>query len=825
MRRNLVFIFIVLFALQASSAAEVAAWRNRFHGQTYAVGVNPHNPNSVYAQGTDGRLFASYNRGVSWNPLGTPGLTLIRQIIVHPADTATILCVAFAGGIRKSTDYGVTWRTVLADFGIDGESIALDPKRPDTLYAGDYGDGKIYRSSDRGDHWTLQGTVGSELCGLTVRPDSSHILLAGTGGGRISRSTDEGVSWVLVKPPGSLEIPKIVVNPRAPKIAYGTGYAGADTATGIWKTVDGGLHWDLTPMKASLWALDIDPLHPDTVWTGTFSVIPAEFFRSRDGGTTWDTVSTGLPYDANAWNLKIHPLNPSIIWLAAASTDIQARGLYRWITSRTSVEGTVIDALSGDTLRAGMVTLLETGESVDLARTEGRFSFSYFEGDSSLQPTLRVEAFPYRIANVSVDFIPDSQRVITIPLQRLGVISVSGTIRDSISLHPLHARVRVTAHTLIGEVSYTDSTDAAGGFVFDSLFASEPGIVDYETLNVEPELPHPSIRFPLPPIGDPGIMIPVLVDTADVLVVQATESDDYSRIYLDALDSLGVQYALWDQFTHGQAPFLRTREFRTGTVIYYTGRVDHPAGQSELDSLEQAHAAGANIFITGQNFVEENDSSSFVNSVIGVTHEGNLNPFAPVTGTPGDLLDGVTLSTLGGTGVNNQNSRDILHINSQSTRPVCAYGPAGAAGVAGVRIPGENGTGRVTLLGFGFESIANGAQRRDVMNRVLRYCASGIVTGVDGVTGVFPLEFTLGQNYPNPFNPSTNIGFTIADFGRVRIAVYDLLGREVAVLVNEHKAPGTYSIRFDASGLSSGVYLYRLTRGRFVQTRKMVVIK
>ena len=143
----------------------------------------------------------------------------------------------------------------------------------------------------------------------------------------------------------------------------------------------------------------------------------------------------------------------------------------------------------------------------------------------------------------------------------------------------------------------------------------------------------------------------------------------------------------------------------------------------------------------------------------------------------------------------------------------------------GVRIPGENGMGRVILFGFGFESIANGAQRREVMNRVLRYCASGIVTAVDAETDVLPSEFSLGQNYPNPFNPSTNIGFTIADFGLVRIVVYDLLGREVAVLVNERKAPGTYSIRFDASGLSSGIYLYRLTGGRFVQTRKMVVIK
>ena len=97
-----------------------------------------------------------------------------------------------------------------------------------------------------------------------------------------------------------------------------------------------------------------------------------------------------------------------------------------------------------------------------------------------------------------------------------------------------------------------------------------------------------------------------------------------------------------------------------------------------------------------------------------------------------------------------------------------------------------------------------------------------------------PTEYVLMPNYPNPFNPSTTIGYTVPGTGSrheaigngwVRLSVYDILGREVAVLVNEKKAPGSYTVRFDAGGLASGVYLYRLTAGGFSQTRTMALTR
>jgi hypothetical protein len=104
---------------------------------------------------------------------------------------------------------------------------------------------------------------------------------------------------------------------------------------------------------------------------------------------------------------------------------------------------------------------------------------------------------------------------------------------------------------------------------------------------------------------------------------------------------------------------------------------------------------------------------------------------------------------------------------------------------------------------------------------------SGLLASLQDTQGSTPPGFALVQNYPNPFNPSTSIGFGVSGLGSrwVRLSVYDLLGREVAVLVDEQKQPGEYTASWDARGMASGVYFYRMTAGGFVECRKMMVLK
>lgn len=88
-----------------------------------------------------------------------------------------------------------------------------------------------------------------------------------------------------------------------------------------------------------------------------------------------------------------------------------------------------------------------------------------------------------------------------------------------------------------------------------------------------------------------------------------------------------------------------------------------------------------------------------------------------------------------------------------------------------------------------------------------------------------PLDFALNQNYPNPFNPTTRIQYQLSGNSQVTLKVYNILGSEVATLVNEEKQAGSYEVSFDASDLSSGIYFYSLRAGSFIETKKMLLLK
>ncbi|GBD89469.1 hypothetical protein BMS3Abin04_00174 [bacterium BMS3Abin04] len=86
-------------------------------------------------------------------------------------------------------------------------------------------------------------------------------------------------------------------------------------------------------------------------------------------------------------------------------------------------------------------------------------------------------------------------------------------------------------------------------------------------------------------------------------------------------------------------------------------------------------------------------------------------------------------------------------------------------------------------------------------------------------------EYALNQNYPNPFNPTTTISYAIPKSGKVTLKVYDVLGKEVAELVNGYKSKGRHSVRFNGNNLSSGIYFYKLTSGDFTAVKKLILMK
>jgi hypothetical protein len=118
----------------------------------------------------------------------------------------------------------------------------------------------------------------------------------------------------------------------------------------------------------------------------------------------------------------------------------------------------------------------------------------------------------------------------------------------------------------------------------------------------------------------------------------------------------------------------------------------------------------------------------------------------------------------------------------------------------------------------------NAAGQTSVLKFAARcyYCNA---TGISNNNNNIPLSYSLQQNYPNPFNPVTKISYDIPKSGFVTVKIFDILGKEIATLVNENKNPGRYIVDFDGTSFASGTYFYRLESNGFVATKKMILIK
>jgi hypothetical protein len=181
-----------------------------------------------------------------------------------------------------------------------------------------------------------------------------------------------------------------------------------------------------------------------------------------------------------------------------------------------------------------------------------------------------------------------------------------------------------------------------------------------------------------------------------------------------------------------------------------------------------------------------------VSNIDGAAHDANI--ILTTAGAPGPLLgftDGASYI-----------ATDLY--NGNTTQPVM--------------FTGGIDTLKVSLPAYGSAVF--------VIDNVAHTLVLPLLTGVgESRSGVIPGEYGLGQNYPNPFNPTTTISYQIRSAGGVSLRVYDVLGREVATLVDGYQSAGTHAKTFDGSRLSSGVYFYRLQSGAFVNTKKMVLAK
>jgi len=135
-----------------------------------------------------------------------------------------------------------------------------------------------------------------------------------------------------------------------------------------------------------------------------------------------------------------------------------------------------------------------------------------------------------------------------------------------------------------------------------------------------------------------------------------------------------------------------------------------------------------------------------------------------------------------------------------------------------------SGVATNTLTSVCFVDTLNGWATGDG-GTIVHTTDGGGVMDVIEIKSELPTNYLLSQNYPNPFNPSTRIKFTIPELRFTILKIYDVLGNEIAALVNEELPAGEYEIKFNSDGLTSGIYFYQLKAGSYIETKKMLLLK
>jgi hypothetical protein len=261
---------------------------------------------------------------------------------------------------------------------------------------------------------------------------------------------------------------------------------------------------------------------------------------------------------------------------------------------------------------------------------------------------------------------------------------------------------------------------------------------------------------------------------------------------------------------------------------------DETFGTAEQTKVTAYLQQGGKLFANGSEIAFDLDRASgpspeareFFNNYLKADYAGDDADNFTVNGSGGSFLEGLSFSygdTLQGSPYREDFPDHVTAFGGSSVAAQYQNGLNAATAFTGT-FPSGTSAGAVVFLGIPFETIHSQANRDALMTKVLNYF--GIVTSViERSSASVPEHYTLEQNYPNPFNPSTTFRFSVARQGPVTLKIYDLLGKEVASVVNADFSPGQYSVQWNAAGLSSGMYLYRLQGNNFSAAKKFVLTK
>ncbi|MBN2411794.1 T9SS type A sorting domain-containing protein [candidate division KSB1 bacterium] len=331
-----------------------------------------------------------------------------------------------------------------------------------------------------------------------------------------------------------------------------------------------------------------------------------------------------------------------------------------------------------------------------------------------------------------------------------------------------------------------------------------------------------------------NIIIPINIPV--IMFVDDDAGDSYEKYICTVLDNNDIPYNYWDLQAAGLP------DLSNEPIVFWSTGDDR---DSTLTSVEQSLLArfldnGGRLLLTGQNIGydlttdgTESDSLFYHNYLHATFIKDNLES-SIVLGVRDDPIGDrlVLYFDKPPLGAGNQKSVDVITPLEPAVTFLQYYGSEGSAGIYNHN---EMNDSRLVYLAFGLEGISkitskNGPGMNEMMVRIIEWFSKPSDISAITTTDNLPAEYNLYPNYPNPFNPETRIKFDIPRRDFVTLKIYDILGREVTTLMQEIKAPGSYTLSWNASDragvrVPSGIYLYKITTGNFTANRKMLLLR
>ena len=750
---------------------------------------------------------------------------------------------AAAGGVFKSTDAGNTW-VPKTDFfpSLSVGALVIDPMNPGIIYCGtgeanistdSYAGFGMLKSIDYGETWFTSGLEDSRhIAEIEIHPLNTNIIYTAVSGGLYSKSedrgiyksTDAGASWnrVLFLNDSTSAI-DVAVDPGELNIVYAamwerlrgpTFRKAAGINSGIYKSTDGGTTWNQllsglpspNPIIGRI-SIAVAPSNPNYIYAlykqssspnGSDNVFHS-FYKSTDKGNNWTQMPPGIlpgEFSSFGWYfgvLEVDPNNPDLVYCADIDLFKSINGGSSWQNITFSYSGS-FDEQHPD---QHALWIDPSNPNALIVGNDG----GIFNTTVGANPWTKSYDLPIAQFYASeIDYLQ--------PQIKLGGTQDNGTLKSDGTIHNwdfiyggdgFHTKVDYTNSNIIYAESQFGgigrSTNGgqnfnyiANGIDFTRTNWSTPYVLDvldpmilyfgtyklHKTTNRGSSWTEISPDLTRGPNGRLGTI---------TCVSSAVESDNVTRVIYVGTDDAKLSVST-NSGTNWQD--------RTGIL---------PQRYMTDVLADVREPATAYVTLSGYN-LDETNPHVFRTTDYGMnwTDISNNLPDIPVNSI-------------------------IIDYNDDST----------------LYIGTDAGVFYTSNLGSEWSVLGNGLPNSPVFDINYHQPTQKLVAGTHGrslfeidLSGLTDIDqnldavvknFTLYQNYPNPFNPSTTITFTIAQKEFVTMKIYDVVGNEVAVLLNEEKPAGSHTVEFDASKLASGTYFYKLQAGNNIETQKMLLLR